>query len=79
MSIKFLVLGGGGYLGFFWGGGREADFIFMDAQIFLSFCSLLLHGSQHRIGTEASTYRQTPVLSPHGVDNRLDEEAERLL
>ena len=31
MSIKFLLLGGGGYLGFFWGGG---DFIFMGAGIF---------------------------------------------
>ena len=27
MSIKFLVLGGGGYFGFF-GGGGIADFIF---------------------------------------------------
>ena len=34
MSIKFLVLGGGGILGFFWGGG-SADFIFMGARIFL--------------------------------------------
>ena len=33
MSIKFLVLGGGGYFGFFGGGG--ADFIFMRARIFL--------------------------------------------
>ena len=32
MSIKFLVLGGGGYFGF-WGGG-SADFIFMGARIF---------------------------------------------
>ena len=32
MSIKFLVLGEGGILGFFWGG---ADFIFMGAKIFL--------------------------------------------
>ena len=31
MSIKFLVLGGGGILG--WGGG-SADFIFMGARIF---------------------------------------------
>ena len=30
MSIKFLVLGGGGNLGF-WGGGGSADFIFMGA------------------------------------------------
>ena len=34
MSIKFLVLGGGGYFGF-WGGG-SADFIFMGARIFLT-------------------------------------------
>ena len=34
MSIKFLVLGGGGNLGFF--GGGSADFIFMGARIFLS-------------------------------------------
>ena len=34
MSIKFLVLGGGGILGF-WGGGGSADFIFMGARIFL--------------------------------------------
>ena len=33
MSIKFLVLGGGGYFGF--GGGGSADFIFMGARIFL--------------------------------------------
>ena len=33
MSIKFLVLGGGGILGF--GGGGSADFIFMGARIFL--------------------------------------------
>ena len=35
MSIKFLVLGGGGILGFFWWG--SADFIFMGARIFLIF------------------------------------------
>ena len=34
MSIKFLVLGGGGYFGFCFGGG-SADFIFMGARIFL--------------------------------------------
>ena len=34
VSIKFLVLGGGGYFGF-WGGGGSADFIFMGARIFL--------------------------------------------
>ena len=33
MSIKFLVLGGGGILGL--GGGGSADFIFMGAGIFL--------------------------------------------
>ena len=33
VSIKFLVLGGGGYFGF-WGGG-SADFIFMGARTFL--------------------------------------------
>ena len=33
MSIKFLILGGGGYFGF-WGGGGGADFIFMGAGIF---------------------------------------------
>ena len=32
MSIKFLVLGGGGILGL---GGGSADFIFMGARIFL--------------------------------------------
>ena len=35
MSIKFLLLGGGGILGFFGGGG--ADFMFMGARIFLNF------------------------------------------
>ena len=35
MSIKFLVLGGGGYFGFGRGGGGSADFIFMGAGIFL--------------------------------------------
>ena len=34
MSIKFLVLGGGGYFGFFFGGG-SADVIFVGARIFL--------------------------------------------
>ena len=34
MPIKFLVLGGGGILGF-WGGGESADFIFMGRRIFL--------------------------------------------
>ena len=34
MSIEFLVLGGGGILGF-GGGGGSADFIFMGARIFL--------------------------------------------
>ena len=34
MSIKFLVLEGGGILGF--GGGGGADFIFMGARIFLT-------------------------------------------
>ena len=34
MSIKFLVLGGGGILGF---GGGSADCIFMGARIFLTF------------------------------------------
>ena len=38
MSIKFLVLGGGGILGFF--GGGSADFIFMGAGIFLTFQEL---------------------------------------
>ena len=37
MSIKFLVLGGGGILGF-GGGGGSADFIFMGARIFLRNC-----------------------------------------
>ena len=38
MSIKFLVLGGGCILGFFWGGGGgSADFIFMGERIFLIF------------------------------------------
>ena len=40
MSIKFLVLGGGGgILGF--GGGGSADFIFMGARIFLLFFVLI--------------------------------------
>ena len=34
MSIKFLVLGGGGILGFGGGGGGSADFIFMGARGF---------------------------------------------
>ena len=37
MSIKFLVLGGEGYFGF-WGAG--ADFIFLGARIFLSFVKI---------------------------------------
>ena len=41
MSIKFLVLGGGGYFGF--GGGGSADFIFVGARIFLNFGALELH------------------------------------
>ena len=36
MSLKFLVLGGVGIWGCFWGGG-SADFIFMCARIFLTF------------------------------------------
>ena len=35
MSIKFLVLGGGVF--WVWGGGGNADFIFMGAGIFLIF------------------------------------------
>ena len=35
MSIKFLVLRGGGYFGF-WGAGGSADFIFMGGRIFLN-------------------------------------------
>ena len=35
MSIKFLVLRGGGYFGFGQGGGGSADFTFMGAAIFL--------------------------------------------
>ena len=38
MSIKFLVLGVGGILGFL--GGGSADFIFMGAGIFLSTVTL---------------------------------------
>ena len=38
VSIKFLVLGGGGYFGFF--GGGSADFIFMGAGIFLKVAKL---------------------------------------
>ena len=38
MSIKFLVLGGGGILGFGGRGGGGADFIFMGARIFLKIC-----------------------------------------
>ena len=34
MSIKFLVLRGGGVF-WVWGGGGSADFIFMGARIFL--------------------------------------------
>ena len=43
MPIKFLVLGGGGILGFRGGGGGSADFIFMGAKIFL-----ILGGGQKR-------------------------------
>ena len=42
MSIKFLVLGGGGGILGFLGGGGSADFIFMGARIF----SELKHGRQ---------------------------------
>ena len=45
MSIKFLVLGGGGVFGFFLGGG-SADFIFMGARIFLSLKSLVMCDSR---------------------------------
>ena len=40
MSIKFLVLGGGGNLGFLWGG--SADIIFMGARIFLIYVYVLV-------------------------------------
>ena len=36
MSIKFLVLGGGGVFWVLGGGGESADFIFMGARIFLT-------------------------------------------
>ena len=36
MSIKFLILGGGGYFGLWGGGGGSADLIFMGAGIFLT-------------------------------------------
>ena len=39
VSIKFLVLGGGGIFGF--GGGGSADFIFMGAGIFLSIAAIV--------------------------------------
>ena len=42
MSIQFLVLGGGGILGFW---GRGADFIFMGARIFLTCPSLFSHAA----------------------------------
>ena len=42
MSIKFLVLGGGGVFGFFFWGGGSADFIFMGARIFLTNAYLFL-------------------------------------
>ena len=46
MSIKFLVLGGGGgILGF--GGGGSADFIFMGAGIFLNCSCSLANGVFH--------------------------------
>ena len=35
MSIKFLVLGGGGVFWVFFFGGGSTDFIFMGARIFL--------------------------------------------
>ena len=47
MSIKFLVLGGGGYFGF-WGGGGSADFIFMGAGIFLRQVSHSVDGHRRR-------------------------------
>ena len=34
MPIKFLVLGGGGFVGFLEGGGGSANFIFMGVRIF---------------------------------------------
>ena len=42
MSIKFLVLGGGGVFWVFLGGGGSADFIFMGARIFLNLETIFL-------------------------------------
>ena len=53
MSIKFLVLGGGGILGF-WGG--SADFIFMGARIFRIFESRDNLGTTRRFTREKRLY-----------------------
>ena len=41
MSIRILVLGGGGYLGFLGGGGEVPILLFMGARIFL--ISVVIH------------------------------------
>ena len=61
MSIKFLVLGGGGYFGF-WGGGGSADFIFMGARIFLRNPGLGNPGFSY-IATQDPA-RKPPKLAP---------------
>ena len=50
VSIKFLVLGGGGILGF--GGGGSADFIFMGARIFLT--------NRHHVSDTGMQAKQDP-------------------
>ena len=65
MSIKFLVLGAGGGIFWFWGGG-SADFIFMGVRIFLinSKCKNWLgpvwkgfwRGTRERFSYESLTY-----------------------
>ena len=46
MSIKFLVLGGGGYFGF--GGGGSANFIILGVRIFLILSATNCHSFQER-------------------------------
>ena len=81
MSIKFLVLGGGGILGF--GGGGGADYIFMGAWIFLrkprysecfytpNQCQFLVHfcrRSPVHIPDANSVIKCEPGLNPARVD-----------
>ena len=66
MSVKFLVLGGGGILGFGGGGGGwSADFIFMDARIFLKVaCNNLMTSLSSRYNGQPVS-----VTDPPGEDS----------